>query len=75
VGDRRHLRQYFVAGAVITGPRRRFDFVMPALVAGIHVLETAQQVKTWMAGTSPAMTAERLCGLNFDCIEINAIIR
>jgi hypothetical protein len=25
---------------------------MPALVAGIHVLV----VKTWMAGTSPAMT-------------------
>jgi hypothetical protein len=26
---------------------------MPALVAGIHVLRWA---KTWMAGTSPAMT-------------------
>src|SRR5882672_3322311 len=29
---------------------------MPALVAGIHVLATAQRSKTWMAGTSPAMT-------------------
>jgi hypothetical protein len=35
-------------------------FVMPALVAGIHVLTTQQRVKTWMAGTSPAMTIERL---------------
>jgi len=30
--------------------------VMPALVAGIHVLTALQQRKTWMAGTSPAMT-------------------
>jgi hypothetical protein len=31
--------------------------VMPALVAGIHVFLLAlQQSKTWMAGTSPAMT-------------------
>jgi len=31
---------------------------MPALVAGIHVflLMAQQQSKTWMAGTSPAMT-------------------
>jgi len=31
----------------------RFLLVMPALVAGIHVLLAP---KTWMAGTSPAMT-------------------
>jgi hypothetical protein len=31
---------------------------MPALVAGIHVFLVA--AKTWMAGTSPAMTTERL---------------
>ena len=31
--------------------------VMPALVAGIHVLK-AQPRKTWMAGTRPAMTKE-----------------
>jgi hypothetical protein len=29
---------------------------MPALVAGIHVLLYFDQNKTWMAGTSPAMT-------------------
>jgi hypothetical protein len=29
---------------------------MPALVAGIHVFRAAS--KTWMAGTSPAMTNE-----------------
>ena len=32
------------------------NFVMPALVAGIHVFTALQLVKTWMAGTSPAMT-------------------
>jgi hypothetical protein len=30
---------------------------MPALVAGIHVLNATPKQKTWMAGTSPAMTA------------------
>jgi hypothetical protein len=30
------------------------EFVMPGSVPGIHVLAA---VKTWMAGTSPAMTA------------------
>src|SRR5262245_46862603 len=30
--------------------------VMPALVAGIHVFRARQRSKTWMAGTSPAMT-------------------
>src|SRR5262249_20670119 len=29
---------------------------MPALVAGIHVLIARSKTKTWMAGTSPAMT-------------------
>ena len=35
------------------------SFVMPALVAGIHVFccESSKS-KTWMAGTSPAMTME-----------------
>ncbi len=31
--------------------------VMPALVAGIHVLLESSGSKTWMAGTSPAMTS------------------
>jgi 2-deoxy-D-gluconate 3-dehydrogenase len=29
---------------------------MPGLVPGIHVFKTSQRQKTWMAGTSPAMT-------------------
>jgi len=29
---------------------------MPALVAGIHVFALTK-IKTWMAGTSPAMTS------------------
>jgi len=29
---------------------------MPGLVPGIHVLERLTNSKTWMAGTSPAMT-------------------
>jgi len=33
---------------------------MPALVAGIHVFFHAQ--KTWMAGTSPAMTSPQWSG-------------
>jgi len=32
---------------------------MPALVAGIHVFSGCDSGKTWMAGTSPAMTEER----------------
>jgi hypothetical protein len=31
---------------------------MPALVAGIHVFTAHGKAKTWMAGTSPAMTAD-----------------
>jgi hypothetical protein len=34
-------------------------FVMPGLVPGIHVFLTVV-AKTWMAGTSPAMTLWRL---------------
>ena len=40
----------------ILAPFDRFSVVMPALVAGIHVLGRCQKNKTWMAGTSPAMT-------------------
>jgi hypothetical protein len=29
---------------------------MPGLVSGIHVFAELDQEKTWMAGTSPAMT-------------------
>jgi hypothetical protein len=31
---------------------------MPGLVPGIHVFFVAASNKTWMAGTSPAMTVE-----------------
>jgi hypothetical protein len=31
-------------------------FVMPGLVPGIHVLSFPPRPRTWMAGTSPAMT-------------------
>ena len=31
--------------------------VMPDLVPGIHEFE-CQQIKSWMAGTSPAMTVD-----------------
>ena len=42
---------------------------MPALVAGIHVLLLTIAAKTWMAGTSPAMTvavarmSAAICGI------------
>jgi hypothetical protein len=32
---------------------------MPGLVPGIHVFAAMQLRKTWMAGTSPAMTNEK----------------
>jgi len=31
---------------------------MPGLVPGIHVFAASKKEKTWMAGTSPAMTEE-----------------
>jgi hypothetical protein len=31
---------------------------MPGLVPGIHVLTSVKPRKTWMAGTSPAMTLD-----------------
>jgi hypothetical protein len=34
----------------------RSTVVMPALVGGIHVFAACVKPKTWMAGTSPAMT-------------------
>jgi hypothetical protein len=33
---------------------------MPGFMPGIHVLTAIQQFKTWMAGTSPAMTGSLL---------------
>jgi hypothetical protein len=34
--------------------------VMPGLVPGIHVFSASARRKTWMAGTSPAMTKENI---------------
>jgi hypothetical protein len=31
---------------------------MPGLVPGIHVFDIHETAKSWMAGTSPAMTIE-----------------
>jgi hypothetical protein len=39
------------------------NFVMPGLVPGIHVFAGPDQSKTWMAGTSPAMTNIVYAGL------------
>ena len=39
--------------------------VMPGLVPGIHAF-AALQKKTWLAGTSPAMTKKRDCKGNMD---------
>jgi hypothetical protein len=36
----------------------KISIVMPGFVPGIHVLRL-RHVKTWMAGTSPAMTVYR----------------
>jgi hypothetical protein len=33
---------------------------MPGLVPGIHVFLFVCEVKTWMAGTSPAMTVDKI---------------
>jgi hypothetical protein len=38
---------------------RGLSFVMPGLVPGIHAFKRSQ-IKTWMAGTSPAMTMTRV---------------
>ena len=68
-GDRLHRLRVRAAGVRLDRARHRaalghgaggegviLDVVMPALVAGIHVLLRGTNLKTWMAGTSPAMT-------------------
>jgi len=47
--------------------RSSFTAVMPGLVPGIHVLGAAS--KTWMAGTSPAMTPDMWLDLSETCSE------
>ena len=47
-----------VRGPLRDSERRKSGrFVMPGLVPGIHVL-LGVEAKTWMAGTSPAMTGK-----------------
>jgi hypothetical protein len=43
-------------------------FVMPGLDPGIHVLRHQRERKTWMAGSSPAMTGNT----KLDCFVANA---
>ena len=45
---------------------------MPALVAGIHVLLL---LKTWMAGTSPAMTKNKNSYFRSNNCRIRVVIR
>jgi hypothetical protein len=50
-------RPYSLTATLIRGVTRRGNdglLVMPGLVPGIHVLRAA--LKTWMAGSDPAMT-------------------
>ena len=44
------------AEGVIPGRKLHTLLVMPGLVPGIHVFLAFRWGKTWMAGTSPAMT-------------------
>jgi hypothetical protein len=43
-------------GRIVSWRGPVFHPVMPGLVPGIHVLAALKSRKTWMAGTSPAMT-------------------
>ena len=43
---------------------------MPGLVPGIHVLRTSLGIKTWMAGTGPAMTVK----ISLNCMSIEPVI-
>jgi hypothetical protein len=45
-----------MAARLNAGYDERLVFVMPGLLPGIHVFLEAGRNKTWMAGTSPAMT-------------------
>src|SRR5947207_12844202 len=57
---------------------------MPGLVPGIHIFTAMRQAKTWMAGTSPAMTrityrssADRAAAVDHDAlaVEVGAGLR
>jgi hypothetical protein len=68
------ILEYFVAP--LSAPSNDLSSVMPALVAGIHVFTTKPQLKTWMAGTSPAIVERGfLRGLLFPTIAMPANCR
>ena len=47
---------FSVMPGLVPGIHDFLTYVMPGLGPGIHVLLRRDDVKTWMAGTSPAMT-------------------
>jgi hypothetical protein len=51
------MERHFGLGRSIALADLVFVIVMPGLVPGIHVFTCRRIAKTWMAGTSPAMTA------------------
>jgi hypothetical protein len=48
---------------------------MPALVAGIHALIAMLRTKTWMAGTSPAMTKTTAGGAGYHHVKVRPATR
>jgi hypothetical protein len=44
---------------------------MPGLVPGIHVFASIKTRKTWMAGTGPAMTKDRLLSTRGDLLMLS----
>ena len=67
-GAGRHRGLPREAQAELVSGMMALSCVMPGLVPGIHVLITACKTKSWMAGTSPAMTTRR-CSLGSRSIE------
>ena len=56
-----------IFGSIMPGHSRSKNGVASlAYVPGIHVLFMATESKTWMAGTSPAMTERGLVTLSID---------
>jgi hypothetical protein len=54
------------------GHAEKFQIVMPGFMPGIHVLSLSTR-KTWMAGTSPAMTRNLLRAFAAACFPGNTI--
>src|ERR1700682_1349817 len=56
------IRVIFDAGVYCSPIRQERDVVIPGLVPVIHVLLPSREKKTWMAGSSPAMTKKASAG-------------